>query len=295
MRALIFGAGGQDGFYLRRSCIQRNIEVFGCSRNNDEWLKCDISQKQEVESLVRKYKPDFIFHIAANSTTSHDALFDNNDAIITGTFNVLEAVYQHLPGAKVFLTGSGVQFENTGNPICEHDRFEANSPYSVARIASVYAGRYYRSLGLKVYTGYLFHHESPRRSARHVSKKIAELACNIRNNPGLVTDFVIGDISVQKEWSYAGDIAEGVLTLVSQNDVFEATIGSGEAYAIEDWLNVCFEIIERDWRDYVKVEGNYVPEYKLLVSDPSTIRSLGWSPAVGIRQLARLMLDTESD
>ena len=58
-------------------------------------------------------------------------------------------------------------------PIRETDEFEANSPYSVARIQSVYAARYFRSLGMKVYVGYLFHHESPLRKPLHVSQMIA--------------------------------------------------------------------------------------------------------------------------
>ena len=57
-------------------------------------------------------------------------------------------------------------------PISETDNFEAKSPYSIARIQSVYAARYFRSLGIKVYVGYLFHHESPLRKDNHVSKMI---------------------------------------------------------------------------------------------------------------------------
>ena len=60
--------------------------------------------------------------------------------------NILEAVKRHCPESKVFITGSGVQFENKGVPISETDNFEANSPYAIARIQSVYAARYYRKL-----------------------------------------------------------------------------------------------------------------------------------------------------
>src|SRR5258706_5661682 len=124
--------------------------------------------------MIAFRQPKYIFHLAANSTTSHYALFDNHIAISTGTINILEAVKQVSPDTKVFLSGSGLQFVNKNIPIKETDEFEASSAYSVARIHSVYAARYYRSLGIKVYVGYFFNHESPRRTERHISKMIAE-------------------------------------------------------------------------------------------------------------------------
>jgi GDPmannose 4,6-dehydratase len=45
---------------------------------------------------------------------------------------------------------------------------------------------------------------------------------------------------VSKEWTYAGDVAEGIATLLAQDKVFEAVIGSGEAYTIEQWVETCF-------------------------------------------------------
>ena len=175
MNALIFGANGQDGYYLNELCILKGLKPIGISRSGN-WINGDISCYELVEELVKKYRPAYIFHVAANSTTRHDALFENHATISTGTLNILEAVKRHCPKTKVFITGSGVQFKNTGKPISEKDEFEGSSPYSVARIQSVYAARYYRSLGIRAYVGYLFHHESPLRKSNHVSKMIACLA-----------------------------------------------------------------------------------------------------------------------
>jgi GDPmannose 4,6-dehydratase len=237
---------------------------------------------------VKQYKPDYIFHLAANSTTRHDALFENHATISTGTFNILEAVKLFSPHTKVFLSGSGLQFKNTGYPIKETDPFEATSPYAVSRIQSVYAARYYRSKGIKVYVGYFFNHESPMRPERHMSKKIACLAQRVAD--GSNEKIEIGDISVKKEWAFAGDIVNGIYSLVNQDNIFEATIGSGIAYSIEDWLNECFSVIERDWKRHVIIQDNFKPEYKILVSDPSSIFSLGWIPVVSFSSLAKMMV-----
>jgi GDPmannose 4,6-dehydratase len=73
--------------------------------------------------------------------------------------------------------------------------------------------------------------------------------------------------------------------------VFEATIGSGCAYSIEHWLDECFKLINRNWRCYVREKENFKVEYKVLVSNPATINSLGWHTTTKISELATIMVN----
>jgi GDP-D-mannose dehydratase len=72
--------------------------------------------------------------------------------------------------------------------------------------------------------------------------------------------------------------------------VFEAAIGSGVAHSIKEWLEACFGLVDRRWEDHVRIQTGFKAEYPCLVSDPTTIRSLGWSPEVSMVQLAELMV-----
>jgi GDPmannose 4,6-dehydratase len=288
MKAIIFGINGQDGYYLNEIFRDRKIEVIGVSRSSGDWTQGDVSYFNFVENLIKNEKPDYIFHVAANSTTKHEALFENHETISTGSLNILEAVKRHSPESRVFITGSGIQFENKGLPISETDNFEARSPYSVARIQSVYAARYFRSLGIRVYVGYLFHHESPLRKDNHVSKMIANAVKRIAH--GSNEKITLGDISVKKEWAFAGDIAEGIFSLICQDKMFEACIGTGKAYSIQDWLEICFNRINKNWKEYVNLKESFIPEYKILVSDPSVINSIGWQPKISFENLCDMML-----
>ncbi len=292
MIALIFGANGQDGYYLSALCKARGIEPIGVSRSGN-WIAGDVSCYEQVELLIKKILPTYIFHIAANSTTRHGTLFENHSTISTGTLNILEAVYIHCPKAKVFISGSGLQFKNMGNPISEDNEFEGNSPYTVARIQSVYAARYYRSLGLRVYVGYLFHHESPMRKPHHVSKMISLAVKRIASGSEEIIE--LGDISVKKEWTFAGDVVKGIFTLVNQNEVFEAVIGSGVPYSIENWLEQCFSIIGKYWPNHVRLCEEFTPEYKCLVSNPETMHSIGWFPTLELPELAAIMTSEQQE
>jgi GDPmannose 4,6-dehydratase len=159
MKALIFGANGQDGYYLTHALREQGVEPVGIDLSG-AMMHGDVGDLDFVARQIQEHTPASIFHLAARSTTRHDALFDNHATISTGTLNVLEAVYRQGSAARVLLCGSGVQFQNDGSPISEQTPFAATSPYAVARIQSVYAARYYRSLGVRAYVAYLFHHES---------------------------------------------------------------------------------------------------------------------------------------
>ena len=287
-KAIIFGASGQTGTYLDKVLRGRGHTVIKSSRTN-ALHPVDVADFAGVESLIATQRPDLIFHLAARSTTRHEALFDNHNAISTGTLNVLEAAQRHVPSARLFITGSGVQFVNVGKPINEDTPFDASSPYGVARIHSVYAARYYRRLGLAAYVGYLFHHESPLRPLAHVSQKVARAARAIAS--GTQTNLQLGDLTVSKEWTFAGDVAEAIVTLLEQDKVFEAVIGSGEAYSIEQWVETCFSAVSLDWRRHVSSIPGFVPEYKLLVSNPQRIFGLGWKPKTTFVELAKLMIE----
>jgi GDPmannose 4,6-dehydratase len=291
MKALIFGANGQDGFYLTHLCNQQEVECIAISRSSS-YYKGDVSNYQEVEQFVQTYKPSYIFHLAANSTTRHSALFENHQTISTGTLNILEAVYKHSPTTKVFITGSGLQFKNEGLPIAEENIFEATSPYAISRIQSVYAARYYRLLGLKVYVGYLFHHESPLRKASHISQMIIQSVKNI--DSGKQNKLELGDISVEKEWTFAGDVAKAIFTLVQQDNLYEAVIGSGITYSIQDWLEECFKLVDKNWQDYVILKKGFQSEYKRLVSNPQKIKSLHWQPKISLNELAQIMYNSQA-
>jgi GDPmannose 4,6-dehydratase len=291
MNALIFGANGQDGTYLADACRSKNIDPVGISRSGDA-THGDVSDFAFVERCVGEYAPDYIFHLAANSTTGHDALFENHATISTGTLNLLEAVHRLRLPARVFITGSAVQFRNDGTPISEKTPFEASSPYSVARIQSVYAARYYRTLGVKAYVGYFFHHESPLRKPRHLSQRIVQAAKRIKSGSDELLE--VGDLSVEKEWTFAGDIAGAVLTLVGQDAVSEAVIGSGEPHSIQEWVECCFASLGLEWRKHVRGIPGYRAEFRRLVSDPRLIRSLGWKPSVGFSELCTMMIEGSS-
>lgn len=286
MTAIIFGANGQDGIYLTELLHAKQYKVITIIRDAGQNISL-LNDMDKVGNLVQEHLPDYIFHFAATSSTSHAVWQQNHEAISTGTLHILEAVKKYSPETKIFLSGSGLQFKNEGKPINETAAFYAGSMYAVSRIHTVYAARYYRSIGLKVYIGYFFNHDSIYRTERHINKKIIETVKRIAK--GSKEKLLVGDLNVKKEFGFAGDIVKAIMQLVEQDNVFEAVIGTGVAYTIEQWVDICFALYGLNWKEHVEPLPGFSSEYKILVSDPSTILSLGWKPETDIHSLAKMM------
>lgn len=285
MKAIIFGSKGQDGYYLTRLLQEKGYQVTGIDRSEGP---VQLGDFDALCSYLKQEQPEFVFHLAALSSTRHELLFDNHAIIDTGTLYILEAVKRHSPATKVFISGSGLQFKNEGKPIKETDPFEARDAYSMSRIASVYAARYFRSAGINAYVGYFFNHDSPLRTETHMTKKISEAAK--RAGQGDTTKLIIGDLDAKKEYGFAGDIVKGIWTLVNQDEVMEATIATGMGYSIKDWLEQCFSRVQKSWQDYVLPDPGFTPDYRQLVADPSRMHSLGWKAETGFSELADMMM-----
>jgi GDPmannose 4,6-dehydratase len=287
-KALIFGVSGQDGFYLSSLLERKGIEVIGSSRS--QGILGDVGDLDFVQTLIQTYKPEYIFHFAAESSTRHSVLFPNHSSISTGTINILETCRIYSPSSRIFLSGSAMQFQNNGDPIDEKTPFSATSPYSISRIHSTYTGRYYRGkFGMKIFTGFLFNHDSPLRSEDHINQKIAKTIKRIKSGENIKLE--VGSPHVKKEFNFAGDIVEAIWSLVNQDSIFECVIGCGISYSIMEWIETCFSILNMDWKEHTIILDEFNPEYNSLVSRPFLIKETGWVPKTSFFELAKKMME----
>jgi len=287
--ALILGAAGQDGFYLEKLLTEVGVEAFCAARERQGYLPCDVGDFDQVLSLVKALRPNYLFHLAAVSSADHSALFPNERAIVDGTMHALEAVRQFAPLCRVFIAGSALQFKNHGSAIDENSPLSFSSAYAAQRNASVFMARYFRErFRLPVFIGYFFHHDSPRRSSHHMAQKIAIAAQNA--SLGLDAKLEVEDWSFKKEWTYAGDAMEAAWAIVSQDSHYEFVIGSGTPHSIQEWAQECFAQVGKNYQDFITSRRNGQSE--TVTCNPSLLRSCGWTPRVSFSELASLMVMT---
>src|SRR3989338_10972153 len=72
-KAFITGVGGFVGPYLVRHLAASGFEVFGIDRKGSKVdgctvESCDVTDAEKLSAVVNKVKPDFIFHLAGQSS-----------------------------------------------------------------------------------------------------------------------------------------------------------------------------------------------------------------------------------
>jgi len=98
-KCLISGISGFVGKYLADFLTKKNYEVSGFDRRGSvipkvNISKIDILDKEAVKNFIKEIKPDYIIHLAAQSSVKKS--WDNPEETITinveGTRNLLEGV-----------------------------------------------------------------------------------------------------------------------------------------------------------------------------------------------------------
>lgn len=215
--ALIYGMGGQDAFYLADLLLSKGYRVIGGVRRSSqprdylipllerglEIVECDITDYSSVEQVVRKYSPNHIYNLAAQShvATSFTQPLYTWDVTAKGVLNILEVVRTVNPFIRVYQASSSEMFGKSVTEISsrtthwtaegvpcggvilgtperyqdENTIFTPQSPYAIAKLAAHQAIRLYReSYNLFACAGVLFNHESERRGEMFVTRKITK-------------------------------------------------------------------------------------------------------------------------
>ena len=140
----------------------------------------------------------------------------------------------------------------------------------------------------------LFNHESPRRGETFVTRKITRAVAQIVAKKQ--EKLYLGNLDAKRDWGYAKDYVKAMWLMLQQDQPGDYVIATGETYSIRQFLDVAFNYVGLDWKDYVAFDERYLrpAEVDLLIGDPSKAkRVLGWEPEVDFEGLVKLMVDAD--
>lgn len=310
--ALITGVTGQDGSYLAELLLDRGYRVVGMVRRTStlnfhriahiqdrlELVPGDLSDQISLIRILEEYRPDEVYNLAAQSfvQTSWNQPVFTGDVTALGVTRVLDAVRIVDPRIRVYQASSSEMFGKVVEvPQRETTPFYPRSPYGVAKVYGHWITINYReSYNLHATSGILFNHESPRRGLEFVTRKISHQAARIKL--GLANELRLGNLDSRRDWGFAGDYVQAMWLMLQQDHPDDFVIATGETHSVEQFLNVAFEHLDLDWREYVVQDERYMrpAEVDLLVGDPSKAgRILGWEPRVSFAELVKMMVDAD--
>ena len=311
-KALITGITGQDGSYLAEFLLSKGYEVYGMVRRTStvryeriqhiqhqlQIVQGDMGDLSSLISSIGAVEPDEVYNLAAQSfvPTSWNQPVFTGDITGLGVTRMLEAVRTVNPAIRFYQASSSEMFGKVREvPQKETTPFYPRSPYGVAKVYGHWITINYReSYDLFTSSGILFNHESPRRGLEFVTRKVSYHAAKIKLE--LANEIRIGNLDSKRDWGYAGDYVRAMWLMLQQDEPDDYVVATGKAHSVERLLEVAFEHVGLNWRDYTVEDERFMrpAEVDLLVGDPSKAwRALGWQAEVSFEELIGMMVEAD--
>jgi GDPmannose 4,6-dehydratase len=311
-RALITGIAGQDGSFLAELLLERGYEVFGTVRSGGiahqnlqhvcdriQLVDADLLDQRSLAEALRICRPHELYNLASGSFVPRSW----SEPVLTARFSavgvtaMLEAIREVDPTIRFYQASSSEIFgEPSEKPQDEYTPLAPVTPYGVAKAYGHFIVRSYRKrYGLHASSGILYNHESWRRPAEFVPRKISRAAAAI--SLGIEDHLTLGDLDAKRDWGFAGDYVRAMHLMLQQANADDYVVATGISHTVRELVEWAFDHVGLRWDAYVRVDPGLkrgVAELHDLVGDARKARSvLGWRPTLTLRELIRAMVDAD--
>jgi GDPmannose 4,6-dehydratase len=318
-RALILGVTGQDGSHLADFLLTKDYEVHGLVRKsatgnliNIQHLlddpavsekrffthHGDLSDPTSLYRVIATVQPHELYNEADQDHVrwSYEMVGYSSDITAAAVGRVLEIIKQLDPNIRFFqpcssnMYGvSNLDYQDESTP------FNPQSPYAVAKTFAYYMTRYYRqAFGLHASTAIFFNHESSRRTPEYVTRKITQSVARIA--VGRQAQLVLGDLSAEIDWGYAGDYMEAAWQIAQRETPDDFVIATGEAHSVREFVDEAFAVVGLDPARYVTTSAAFMRPGKTSTLKGDTRKAkqaFGFDAKVRFSQLVRLMVEAD--
>jgi GDPmannose 4,6-dehydratase len=309
--ALVTGITGQDGAYLAQLLLEKGYRVVGLHRRSSttntwrlqelgvldkiELVEGDLGDSSSLEAAIENAEPDEVYNLAAQSfvASSWGQPLYTADVTAMGVLRLLEAVRRVDKKIRFYQASSSEMFGQVAEtPQRETTPFHPRSPYGVSKVFGYWITRNYReSYQMFACNGILFNHESPLRGIEFVTRKITDGVARIKL--GLATELRLGNLSAKRDWGFAGDYVKAMWLMMQQDEPGDYVIATGESHEVGEFVQLAFEAVELDWRQYVVQDPKFMrpAEVDTLLGDPTLAMNVfGWTPSTTFAGLIEMMV-----
>jgi GDPmannose 4,6-dehydratase len=318
-KALISGITGQDGSYLAELLLSEGYEVHGLLRRSSSFATGriehlyqdpheeerrlflhygDLLDQSSLMSHLHAVKPDEVYNLGAQShvKVSFEMPEFTAESVGMGALRLLEAIRTADWPIRYYQAGSSEMYGAVlESPQSETTPFNPRSPYAAAKVFAHHITVNYRdAYGIHASNGILFNHESPRRGATFVTRKITRGVAAILARTQV--KLFMGNLDAQRDWGFAAEYVEAMWRMLQQEEPGDYVIATGEMHSVREFVEIAFGLVDLDWQAYVEIDPRYYrpTEVEELLGDASKAqRVLGWTPKTTFAGLVRLMLEAD--
>jgi GDPmannose 4,6-dehydratase len=320
-RALITGITGMVGSHLADFLLENtDWEVYGMCRwrspldnvghllervNSKDRIYFeygDLNDSISLQNVVNKVKPNFVFHLAAQSypKTSFEAPIDTLNTNILGTCRLLEVLRQcRTVKPVIHVCASSEVFGRVSEeklPINEECTFHPASPYAISKVGTDLIGRFFaEAYQMTVMTTRMFTHTGPRRGDVFAESTFAKQIAMIEK--GIIDPVVkVGNLKSLRTYADVRDAVYAYYLLVTMNPVPGAyyNIGGTFTCTIGDVLQTLIGMSTVKDKIRIEVDADRLRPIDADLQVPDTAKfkaHTGWQPTIPFEKTMKDLLD----
>ena len=306
MKALIIGGGGFVGPYLVRHLVNDLGYEVTVTKTEKENLVSDIAQvvnldilnKEQISEVLNAQRPDYIIHLAAQSSVAYSWKNPSLtiDVNVKGCVNVLDAIRDLDFKPRTLLIGSGEEYGHIREgecPITEENNSRPGNIYAATKACQNMLGKIYAdAYGMDVMMVRAFNHIGPNQTPMFVvadfCKQVAEIEKGIKEPV-----MYVGNLTAKRDFTDVRDVVKAYALLVKEGKRGETyNVGTGHALAIQEILDTIISMSDKSIE--VKVDPDRLRPVDVPIIEPD-IRKInectGWKPQILLSQTLKEMLD----
>ena len=304
----VTGYGGFMGVHLVNRLEAKGAELLATyfrpttdlrDQKPKAWVEeCDIRDRAKVFLFLREFKPDKIFHLAAQSypTVSWEDPWYTIESNVIGTVNIFEGVKQLGLNCKILNACSSAEYGFVSEqdvPIPEAHALNPLHPYGVSKVSQEMLGyQYFKNFGIKSIGVRIFNTTGPGKSkdvCSDLTKRLVEIAKGIDRGKRLR----IGNLSTRRAITDVRDVIQAFDLALDRATIGEVYNPSGNrVYAISDIVDLLRELVNFDfevWQDPALLRPTDEP---IIYGDSQKFKQeTDWSPRIPLKQTLQDMLD----
>ena len=263
-----------------------NIKNFKKNKNY-RFEKCNLTNKNKLNKIIHKYKPNGIFNLAAETHVdrSIDGPKEFIDSNIIGVFNLLEVFKSYLIKNKksklIHISTDEVYGDVLKGRSDENFSYKPSSPYAASKASSdhlVYS--YVRTFKIPAIITNCSNNYGPK---QHPEKLIPKIIYNIINNKNIP---IYGNGKNSREWIYVDDHCDALLKVFQKGKNGEFyNIGSNKNLTNLEIVKILISIAKKKFTLGKNVQIKYVKDrpghdLRYALNSNKIKKKLNWKPNV---------------
>jgi GDPmannose 4,6-dehydratase len=265
-----------------------------------KFINADLNDYSSLIKAVEVSKPNYIFHLAAQSypLTSFVEANITLDTNIIGTYNILNAIKQLKFNPLIHVCSSSEVFGRVKKedlPIDENCSYHPASPYAISKVGTDLIGRYfYEAFNLKILITRMFTHTGPRRGDVFAESSFAKQIAMIELKK-IKPLIKVGNLDSLRTFADVRDAVYAYYLLLTKNPKPGEVYNIGGTYSctIKDMLNFLISLSTVKNIKIIEDPGRLRPvDADLQIPNTKKfMNATGWKPRINFKKTMNDLLN----